>query len=1234
MANSNNSKNVNDPSESEQQHPPKMTNSDTNDQILAIQWNINGLRARQDELLLIVLNNPPVAIALQETRNKDNSFLGSFLREEYIWFNRVDPVDSRMRGVALGILKKFDPIPVKLGPSIPAVAASIRDPCEATLVSLYIGHDNITCQEVEDILTEIDRASKYPLVMLGDFNAHHEEWGSAKADNRGKTVLEYVVDHNLVVINSGEATRMNPANGNLSSIDLSIVSSEIACKLDWSVHNDSRGSDHFPIMVSLIGIRATHQTKRRQWRYNVADWKNFEKFIDMRCDGIESVEEFSGVVRSGATKFIPRTSEKVGKKSVCWWTTEVKQSVKYRRKMLRKVKKLPDDHPDRVNAVKLFQLARNNCRRVIRKTKKECWEDFVHSFNPDTPVSLIWRKVNNLSGKKRGGTPTLRLNDRIVDNPKEIANALADHLEKVYAPEDLLEAENSSGTQGQYNSDISMSELLWAIDQGKGQSVGPDLIGYPMLQHLPYKSKVILLKLINQIWDSGKIPEEWKESVVVPLPKPGKDPKILGNQRPISLMSCVGKTVERIINRRLVEVLESNNLLDPRQYAFRQGRGIDLYLVDLEANIDEAIVKKQHSELAVLDISKAYDCISNKAIFDQLVKWGVSGRLLNYVRDFLKQRFFRIAVGGTLSERKKQTNGVPQGSVLAVTLFVIGMDSIFSKFPKSAGARVPKIFVYADDIVILVSGLNQKAVRKALQKAIIWISEWARSRGLLIAAEKSKLIHICTKSKHSTIPDIVLNGNAIPTVNNLTVLGVTLNSRFTFRQHAITVKKACNNRINLLRNIGHHLVGGSRKTLLYIGKAMIIPKIFHGWGLVSRDATRVEKVLEPVYNSILRISSGAFCTSPVVSLCAESGELPFGYLASLKLIAKVSKLEEKKMFSNVEGVWPISIRARSSYETVTGEELQPVAVFPLPLRRRWSSAASPVDWSVKVQFKVGEAASKARTLFSDLEQSKYAKHKRLFTDGSVDEAEGVGLGIVGINSDRSIRIPNGCTVFSAEAKALLLALRSVDPEEEVVVFTDSASCVSAIESNRTNHPWIRAVQLQLEVKKATVCWIPGHVGIAGNEKADGLANIGRTCEVVDEHMPAVDRIQQTRKKLEQKWENCWYRMREVKLRKVKPSTAAWSDRPNRLEQSVLTRLRIGHTKITHEHLLDRNEVPQCQYCGTPVTVEHLLINCRAYDSIREELEMEANIGAVLCYGEERERKVIEFLKKTDLLYKI
>lgn len=138
----------------------------------------------------------------------------------------------------------------------------------------------------------------------------------------------------------------------------------------------------------------------------------------------------------------------------------------------------------------------------------------------------------------------------------------------------------------------------------------------------------------------------------------------------------------------------------------------------------------------------------------------------------------------------------------------------------------------------------------------------------------------------------------------------------------------------------------------------------------------------------------------------------------------------------------------------------------------------------------------------------------------------------------------------------------------------------------------------------------------------------------DRQVPAVDRNSWSKKILEYVWEGAWHRERSVKLRRVKPSTAAWRDRKTRSEQVVLTRLRIGHTKITHGWLMEKGEVPMCQHCGTIITVEHLLIECRAFEKVRNEIGLENSLGEVLCYGQEREGKVIKFLKELKLFNQI
>ena len=105
---------------------------------------------------------------------------------------------------------------------------------------------------------------------------------------------------------------------------------------------------------------------------------------------------------------------------------------------------------------------------------------------------------------------------------------------------------------------------------------------------------MVLLDVFNDIWASGEIPECWKEATVIPISKPGKDPKNPSNYRPISLTSCLCKIMERIINTRLVWFLEKNNILTKYQSGFRKGRTTTDQLIRLESFIRDSFLKGNH----------------------------------------------------------------------------------------------------------------------------------------------------------------------------------------------------------------------------------------------------------------------------------------------------------------------------------------------------------------------------------------------------------------------------------------------------------------------------------------------------------------------------------------------------------------------------------------------------------------------------------------------------------------
>ena len=159
----------------------------------------------------------------------------------------------------------------------------------------------------------------------------------------------------------------------------------------------------------------------------------------------------------------------------------------------------------------------------------------------------------------------------------------------------------------EYNRPFSLDELRKSLDKAHDIACGPDDIHYQLLKHLPESALQVLLDLMNEIWETGDLPSIWKLANVIPIPKPGKDHSAPSNYRPIALTSCVCKTMERMINARLIWFLESNGLLSNIQYGFRQSKSLLDHLVRFETFIRNAFAKKEHAVSIFFDLEKVYD---------------------------------------------------------------------------------------------------------------------------------------------------------------------------------------------------------------------------------------------------------------------------------------------------------------------------------------------------------------------------------------------------------------------------------------------------------------------------------------------------------------------------------------------------------------------------------------------------------------------------------------------------
>ena len=168
-----------------------------------------------------------------------------------------------------------------------------------------------------------------------------------------------------------------------------------------------------------------------------------------------------------------------------------------------------------------------------------------------------------------------------------------------------------------------MQELHDSLRKAHDTAVGPDDIHYQILKHLPEISKLALLHIFNTIWINKQFPPCWREATVIPIPKPGKDHTNPTNYRPIALTSCLCKTMERMVNNRLVYYLEHNAILTEYQSGFRRHRSTIDQIIRLESVVREAFIKKEHTVAIFFDLERAYDATWKYGIMRDLHQAGL-----------------------------------------------------------------------------------------------------------------------------------------------------------------------------------------------------------------------------------------------------------------------------------------------------------------------------------------------------------------------------------------------------------------------------------------------------------------------------------------------------------------------------------------------------------------------------------------------------------------------------------
>ena len=1204
-----------------------------------LQWNVRGIRARASELSLLLKEQNPSCVCLQELK-LSNSSLPFNISKLYKTYSKLPDNNLIPKGGSMIALKTNIPHnQITLNTALQAVAVSLPTGELKSICSVYLPpNDPVTEDQLLNLTTQLPK----PALIVGDFNAHNPLWYDQNLDERGEIVQNLTETEDLLILNEDCPTFFRTYDQATSNIDLALISRTCQGQFTWSALDDLHGSDHYPITIT-----AHHSPPPdiiEKWNLKRADWNAYKDLAltKKRVEASPNVEEayshLKNTIINAAISSIPRTKiNKTKRPNVPWWTNKCK----IERTNVRSAFKTMKRNPNLITA----QTYRRRLAikvRTYRQAKTTSWREYVSQLKPKTPTSQIWKKIRKIEGRYiPKPNPILRVGRDIKTSQEEVANIFVEYYASISRFGQRQQVPQHKN-QTQLNEDIDinldfrMRELEESLKQlEEGKSTGQDQIDNSMLKHLPLVTKQYLLDLYNKLWNEGSFPKEWRTSIIIPILKPGKEPTNPRNYRPISLTSCVCKLLERMVNNRLMWFLEKTHKLSPQQYGFRQGRNTIDPIAAITTDILNGFKQNKTTTAIFFDFEKAFDTINRQTITTNLRHMGIQGKMLRFVENYLEDRTIKVKIGNTLSSDQVTQTGVPQGGVLSATCFIVAINTILDVMPQDV-----KGSLYADDLVIYRTSKNIQTSSRILQNSIKKLEEWAKNVGLRFSPSKSETVHFWRGIKGGNNRDyttLKLYNKEIPNKESTKFLGVILDRKLNWIPHIQSLKAEALRSLNILRVVSRINYGPDRKTLLQLYWAICKSKIDYGSQIYSSASLSTLDKLNSVHNQALRICTGAFRSSPEKSLQVEAGSPPLDLQRDDQCLRYILRLESSPEYvenmnvlkdqydtlyeRNEQQQVPIGTRGRHLKQTLDFDPdtaLNPIAEVP-----SWLLTTVNIC-------REGAKVKKRNTTTSQLQQdfllhmSKHSSTKHIYTDGSKSQS-GVGFGIVyGQNLERCIRgtLPVETTIFAAEIQAILRALTVIEDSIHLswTIFTDSQSSLQAITQLKPKHPLVKTIQtrligLQHQQKKICFCKIPSHVGIRGNEAADKAAN--ESLELPGLHTTKVyhrDYHFPIRRSIMNRWQSRWDQQIHNKLKQSKPCVKPWSNIPggNRRNETKITRLRIGHTRLTHSYYMSRGRPPECTFCGeSPLTTKHFLTECQITQPIRQRLNLPSNLQELL-----------------------
>lgn len=349
-----------------------------------------------------------------------------------------------------------------------------------------------------------------------------------------------------------------------------------------------------------------------------------------------------------------------------------------------------------------------------------------------------------------------------------------------------------------------------------------------------------IMQIINSTINTGIIPANLKTSKIIPIHKNG--PKnIHSNYRPISLLPTVDKILETVINRQLSTYLDTYKILDNQQYGFRKKSNTNGALFDIISYIQLNLDKKKKVAIIFIDIRKAFDTVNRNILLQKLFNIGIRGVEYKWFENYLCERKQYTTLENLNSETYQSLMGVPQGGILAATLFILYINSIQNI--KLNG----RCYLYADDIALVYCEDSVQQIQDNANTDLVNLNNFMNSHKLIVNTDKTKIMFI-------KIPDhqqysIKYNNENLQHIEQFKYLGIIIDSQLNWKPQINQLKSKLSSIAGIFRKISSITPANIHNTIYY---SLFHTHLLYGCTVWNSATTNQINELQVIQNNAIR----------------------------------------------------------------------------------------------------------------------------------------------------------------------------------------------------------------------------------------------------------------------------------------------------------------------------------------------------------------------------------------------